>query len=594
MDLLMPLLQEQQQRARTDNAGTLRDNSIAPAAGFDPASLTFAQAKKYLPKPARAWNFERETSDLIEADDFWQCARRYVGPMPAPGPGFDAAMEVLRKSFAPVLKLREVLRRHIRGVGGREPQFEIVLSDDDGKPLLLQKKRRKREDYESTRTSIEALADEADDVQGDVWDERGEHDLVLSFLRRLRATGAAYLRYDVPPGLLVKGIDRETGEETFGIDTENDAASWRDAYRLLYLDLVPRGAAYIHTDKATMRKTSFFTYEEPKAATPEKTRKCIQISWLEKATKLTNVRVLRDDGTSDEWQLDTGGRLLVIEAEMERLLTPDLLRLQDIMCSQATMMKINGDVAGFPQTTAIDIAPPSKLVDDPTNPGEKKREAAPLPTGPRAFQLLYSYQDKDAQGNPILDDKGKPTLRSGTIQYREPVSSQPLRDDADWFEKQIYLAVNQEHIVARRSAAASAEMLVEMRADYADSLLETKPHFEKALREVLHARLCAAAYLAGDTATLERFKAGRVRVDAQLNAGPLSQAERDEILNRYKEGLLSRQTTMVMLGTEDVDAEIEQINEEKREGVTGLGDGVPPVKSIVPPIKTGDGDGDGE
>jgi hypothetical protein len=124
-------------------------------------------------------------------------------------------------------------------------------------------------------------------------------------------------------------------------------------------------------------------------------------------------------------------------------------------------------------------------------------------------------------------------------------------------------------------------MLVEMRADYADSLLETKTPVERALREIFHARLCAGAYLAGDLATLARFKAARMNVGLQLNAGPLSPAEQDAIMARYDKGLLSEQTAMVMLGTEDVDAELAQKKEERRQQ---RGDGAPPVPK--PRVKT--------
>lgn len=519
---------------------------------FDPNSLDFKKASSYLPKvPAIRGSriqFERDILALIEANDFWQEARRYVGPLPAPGDGFLAGMELLRKSFAPILKLREVLHRHRRGVIGREPQFEVVLPD------IASKKERRNSESEG-----QTLADEADKLQGDVWDDRGEHDVWKAAAARLLATGSVYLRYDVPPGLIV------TDGEEMGVE----ASDLTGAYEQIWMELCAPGAASLHLDRHTMKTTAFFSYlEEDEKG---KKTKCIQISWVDKE-KITQVRVLREKGVSDSWQVDTGGTPLVVEAHTPPLLTPDLLQLQDIVCSIGTQIKTNSDIAGHPEKTAIDVAPPTVEVAAPTpeNPDAKKRVVAALPSGARQMPFLYSYIAKDETGKPIIGADGKPIVRQGSLHYREPVSSQPLRDDADYFIQEIYTAVNQRHIQERKSANASADMLVEMRADYADSLLETKPPLEKALRRTMHARLCMAAFLSGETEILEQFKKGRVRVDLNLNAGPLSKEEHDLILRRYESGLLSQQTTMVLLGTEDVAAELDQLKEEKRES---LGDG---------------------
>lgn len=524
---------------------------------FDPNNLDFKKAAKYLPsvstKVDATTRFERDILALIETGDFWQEARRYVGPLPAPGDGFVAGMELLRKSFAPIMKLREVLHRHRRGVIGREPQFELVLPD------VPSKKERKKSPKESA-----TLADEVDRLQGEVWDERGEHDVWKAAAVRLLATGSVYLRYDVPPGLIV-AEQLEEGEEVIGVDADNLA----EAYEQIWLEVCARGAAALHTDKHTMKTTAFFSYVEEDEA--GKKTKCIQISWVDK-DKMTQVRVLREKGKDEAWQVDTGGYPLVVEAHTPPLLTPDLLQLQDIVCSIGTQIKTNSDIAGHPEKTAIDVAPPTVEVPAPTaeNPDAKRRVIAALPSGARQMPFLYSYIAKDENGKPIIGPDSKPIVRQGSLHYREPVSSQPLRDDADYFIQEIYTAVNQRHIQERKSANASADMLVEMRADYADSLLETKPSLEKALRRTMHARLCMAAFLASEAETLAQLKSGRVRVDLNLNAGPVSKEEHDLILRRYETGLLSKQTTMVLLGTEDVDAELEQLKKEAKEG---LGDG---------------------
>ena len=502
-----------------------------------PDTLDYNGARKFIP-PVNGTDkgalFERDLLALVEANDFWQDSRRYCGPLPRPGDV--AGMLLLRRSFAPILKIRECLRRHVRGVIGREPLFEFVPA-----------------------TENQTLADEANAIQGGVWDEEGEHKIAISAAQRLCGTGRVFVRFDVPPGMVEEITDPETGETVSGVRAE----SWQEAYAKTYIEIAPRGTAHVYTDPETREKTAFYSYTEEHER-GAKTH-CVQVSWLD-SNKMTQVRILRANGANDAWELDTGGVLLVVEANTNALVTPDLLRLQDIVCSISTMVKINSDVAGFPQLDAIDMAPPVREVSAPTteNPNATRREGVPIQHGPRTVRAWYSEFVTDEKGNPVRDDKGALQMRRGALQYREPVSSEPLRSDIEFFTTEIYSAFNQRHIQARTSANASGEMLVEMRSDYADSLLETKPDLEKLLRLLKKARLCLAAYLAGDNAALETFKAGRVRVDLQLNAGPLSAAERAEVLKRLDAGLLSNETAMLLLGTEDVDAELEKIRAQQQ------------------------------
>jgi hypothetical protein len=552
-----------------------------PKMPFDPSKLdTFTKAQAYLPSQARGRTFEEDVLDFAEKKDYWQNGVRYVGVRPAMGDS--VGWNMLRKSFAPILKNRECLKRHRRGVIGREPQFELVL--DKVRP---KKERKALKPEDGTLTEDEQFADAADKVQGDVWDEKGEHKVAKADVLRLLAIGAAYLRYDIPPGLLVDGIDRNAPMDE-GVEGPPEmvkgvaSTDWQEVYRMTYMEMCPRGSASVYTDPHTMRKTSFYSYDEEVEGT-ERSRKCIQVSWVDEEG-LTQVRVLKDGATPESWSVDTGGFLLVEEAELEEaLVTPDMLRLQDIVCSIGTMVKINTDVAGFPQTDAINMAEPTEMVPDPANPGQFKPVPADLPSGPRITRAFYSDYARDENGKPLLDDNNKPIVLSSAVQYRAPVSSQPLRDDIEFFNTEIYSHYSQRHIPARTSANASAEMLVEMRADYADSLSETKPDVERQFRNVFKGRLCMAAYLAGDKQALERLKAGRVRVDLRLNAGPLSVAEKDALVARYQAGLLARETLIILLGdTDDAEAEIKKIDEEAK---TSLTDRAPAPRANLRTVK---------
>ncbi|RYG65205.1 hypothetical protein EON80_17795, partial [bacterium] len=446
---------------------------------IDIQSINFGDTGKYLPTPVDAYTFEDALYKLLEERDFWQAGRRYLGPLPS-GDEYLAGIALLRKSFAPVLKLRECLNRHVRGVINREPNFGNLLDSKE-------------------------LAKAADEIQGNVWDERGEHKIAKATCRRLVATETAFLRFDVPAGYIKTfKVVVDGAEKTY---TGIDERDWKKAYALTHMELCPRDTAAVVTDPETMRDIAFFAYDEPVPGDSEKRRNCVQISTVE-ADGLTLVRVVRSDNSEpEEWKVDTGGFPLVLKAETASIVTPDLLQLQDLACGIGTMVKINADVAGFPQVDLIDMEKVTRTEPDPNRPGETREVPEAMPSGPRTMRGHYSFAEEDEDGAPKEDKDGKPIVRRGQIQYREPVSSQPLRDDIEFFNTEIYRGFNQGHIATRRSANSSAELLVAERADYADSLLETKPDMERLLRNVFKARLCMAAYLAQDTNVLAQFKA---------------------------------------------------------------------------------------
>ena len=245
---------------------------------FEPETLDYAKSRKYLPAPAVVRTLEADVLDLLEHRDFWQNGRRYVGPLPSSADLLGWAM--LRKSFAPILKVQETLARHVRGVVGREPGFEIVLhgqlstgrqrrqfrenlarlrTDNVlGRNNITQGELARMEANQPPLTEVEQLADEADKTQGDVWDERGEHKIIKRAARRLLSTGRVFLRYDVPPGQLVHVKDEATGEVTTGVE----AKTWQDAYRQTHMELCAPGSASIYVDPTTQRKTAFFSFLE--------------------------------------------------------------------------------------------------------------------------------------------------------------------------------------------------------------------------------------------------------------------------------------------------------------------------------------------
>lgn len=532
----------------------------------------------------------RETNQMMSGD-LWRGGLGYDGPMPAPGPNFASDVRLLRRSFVPIPKLHECLRRHVRGVIGREPAFEIFVDEGEAGSKTGSTPNGDAPGEAAPNAEIEAV----NSAQGAWWDETDCLITLQLFTAYLRAYGRACLRYDVPPGLLEEGFDEATGEAFTGVA----ARPFDEVFNLIFAEVCAPGTAGVYRDPATLARVAVYLFEEGSRAAGNVV-KCAQVSYLGEVGSdeegKTIVRVIRENGQNERRVLETGGQLLVLEASLPPVLASvffsDAMRaLQERLSGVATMIKTNANVAGYPERVAIDLEPPTSQSPIPGESGTKE-QIVPLATGPRTAPFLASMTDED-------EATGETTVRSGTMLFRTPVSSEPLRADADYFEGLIYAATHQRHLTRAIAADASGAALVEWRADYADSLLETRPFIEKILREFLKGTACLAAYFARDEAKLELCKASRWRVDCQLNAGPLSPAEKTEIAARYKAGLLSRETAMVLLGTEDVESEIAKIDEEELrrelgdgfasfEGGDNAGAGEPPAGADagIPDVKT--------
>lgn len=108
--------------------------------------------------------------------------------------------------------------------------------------------------------------------------------------------------------------------------------------------------------------------------------------------------------------------------------------------------------------------------------------------------------------------------------------------------------------------SASAVSRVQARADYLNSLLLTKTELDAALRWLLETALAMASYFAGLPG---RYSDLRIFASCKVDTGPLTPEERRVIIEEYQAGQRSRESTMYLLGVEDVDAEIARIEAEE-------------------------------
>jgi hypothetical protein len=113
---------------------------------------------------------------------------------------------------------------------------------------------------------------------------------------------------------------------------------------------------------------------------------------------------------------------------------------------------------------------------------------------------------------------------------------------------------DQVHILIAGEAEASGKAREQARADYVNSLRNSQPIMEGAIRSVLETALAMAEQfmLAPGRWTTSL----RATVTCRLDQGPISNEERATNQNLVKDGQLSRVTAMQRDGIPDVDAEL--------------------------------------
>ncbi len=513
-------------------------------------TLDYEKTAALLPKLSDS---ENAAVLFLESENYYQKGKQYVGP-PAAMDDLEG-QRYIEQSFVPLAKLGELTRRYVAGAVGQEPAFETV----DEKPIT----EGAAQGEAAKPSQAKQLADSS---VGAWWDNERMAETLEVFTSRLVSSNRAYFHYGVPPGFV-----RDFTDAAGSVVSAINAADFQDALELIYCEVPDAGTAFVYTDSSIRQKYGIYSYAEPDPADSTKTIKCIEVSWCPTRDAdgnkiepvLTQVRILKDDKSAPQsFVLDTGGVPLVVEAKFHPLVFSPVasdanIRLNNVINSDCTMVKINTDVAGFPEKNHVDIATPVIDTGRKDDSGKPIYEDADAMTGPRTAPFHMSVVDESK------DDKGSVTrsARGGTIIYRNPVSSDPLLEVIRFFLRELYTAANQAHVLEALSPDSSGVARIEARADFARALLKIARKVEGSLRDVLRGVRCLAAYVAQEQ--LEEMKALRDNVTCHPNSGPLSPDEKRLILEEVAAEVISRKLAMTMLGVEDLDAELNKIQEER-------------------------------
>lgn len=486
-------------------------------------NLTYQKAQEKLRKLRCA---ALRANQAFFSGNHWQDGLGWVGPMPT-DPAAAHIIAEIAKAFVSKNVVREVSRRHMAGVLGREPSWGFTVA----RPL---------QQDEQPDTAEQALIDEAEAALTTWWDERHIHGTVQDAVQTSLLAGHGPLRLFVPPDELIDADDGGTQVPAVGSLTE--------ALDLIWLDAPDPTTATVETDRRSMQRIGLYFYQEEQKA-------FIELCYLD--GEFTVLRVVRPgvrpgDESDLGVLLQLGGRMLIHDIARPELITEQVRQNQKLMNLALTMMSRNVVQGGFLERIVLNGQVPGRYEDDPDTAGTQRFVPTPFKMGAGTTNFIA--------GLPIEDEEGKVTgFTNPGVVYRDPVKVETFIQTKDAAYQNILEECNQVHIRISGDATASGASRIEAKADFIADLVMTASRVNMVGRSIIEAALALASLFAGQPG---RYDGLRATFNCRINPGQLSADEMRVLMERVKEKLLSRESGLERMGEDDVDAELARIAAE--------------------------------
>lgn len=166
------------------------------------------------------------------------------------------------------------------------------------------------------------------------------------------------------------------------------------------------------------------------------------------------------------------------------------------------------------------------------------------------------------QGNQSVDKDGTVHFEKPGVMFKDPVSIEVFDKGERLYYRQILAEARQEFVLMVGDSTTTGESRIQSRQDFLKKCQQYKNPLDKFCSRILTTLLHLAADISGKP---DYFKGIVVNFDSKISAGELSAAEQQVIVSRYQAQLISRETALTLLGTEDPIVEIDKIRLDEAE-----------------------------
>lgn len=508
---------------------------------FDEANKAFAELKKSIEKTL-------ENRKFIEGDD-WNNGKGWVGPhFDSNGRGAKVSKflkDEIERDFASKGDIKSAVRRHRRGVIGRVPGWTISSRNAPSDPNV------------AATGDEETRIGEAEQILNEFWKNSRVHTTGKEAVEDYLVDGINTLRLFF--------VHDEFGE--FEI-----AETISDAVKMIHLFREKPESGCVVVDKRTLKRASFYRYEDGGAVYIEMTYvdddggtvfKKFASTESEQFAKenmptLAKYHAGDSEAESDIEVYPFGGKLLLFQMKATPFVSPAMRSMQKLVNKGFTMMSHNLDEDGFRRKKILNGLPPGKF--------QKGEDGSQVYVPDADGEVVSAGSVSYTSGLPTVKRDKEGNLETG---YTTPSvhESQPI--DITTYTETIRVAgegileeADQMHIIISGESEPSGESRIQAKDDFRQSLEDTKSDFDDCFSEIFEAVLAVVAYLMDQDG---RYDDLQVSVSANLNTGPKSIAERERAQTEAEGGFRSDESAMEEMNINDPDAMKKKITAEAEE-----------------------------
>lgn len=554
-----------------------------------------------------------KTGKNMYRGEMWDRGLGYLGPLPTENDSNTGnIMLTLKRQFVPRNGIKEVVDRVVDALLGRAPDYKIYNKNQIVSKTLEEAAKRQalKKRLDDANQSLETMLNEAPvapptgdpasppvpEPQGDTEEpEIDENDkkeieaeVVLSQLWT-NAEIAKVLREVVTDFLLLGDAKSRVypNKNYTRLDKIEDDKILFEATKYIKAEFLEAGNCKIVDDEG--EKLSIVKLQRKKGKATEKK---VEVSFIDDSGK-TYIAVfpenigslnisgeeeesfIADEGFADSDIEDSEYENIVNQLKGKANLSSAFTLagnivvgemkgapfLSDVMLQQNRALNLDLSLglgvlveSGYEQMVTTNVELDTEIVPDPDRPGKTKEVAKDLKRGPTINNNLIGVQSVDENGTVIY--------QSPSVMFKPPTPITTFKDGAELYYHQLLAEAKQLFVSISGDATVTGESRIQARQDFVKLVQSYKPELDKFGSWLLTTLLHMTASIADKDGYFEDYE---VVFDSKLSAGEMSADEKQLVLNQYQDGLISRESALVLLGMDDPLLEVELIRVDEAE-----------------------------
>jgi hypothetical protein len=533
---------------------------------YDKENFRYSDFSGYI-NEAKRRNKIMSSSRNMYGGDMWDHGRGYIGPLPVEDDNAGIIFANIRRQFTSRNIIAEVVDRQVDALLSKSPDWKIfdkkkvsdapknvrtVRAPKSNEPVAVSQTLNEEDQTENEKIT------EAEKVLSAIWLEAKLGDSMKESLTNFLVTGRGLLRIYISK-------EFEKKKEAGKIVTLEDAAKY------IRIQAVDPGLGRVLDDDG--EKLSIVEVGKK----TKTTNKQVEISFVDE-DDFTYVGTIDQSGAvkteynENEEVSDIIAKLrevadLSSPYQLKRRITTDEIYgdafVTDSMLQNNRALNLNLSLgvgvlieSGYAEMVMTNVALETDTETDPADSAKTVKRPKGLLRGPGIINNLIGEQTTNAEGEV--------NFQQPSVMFKEPSPLTTFLQGESLYEMQILKEAKQIHVRLNNEADPSGESRIQSRQDHVKKSKKYKPtvdrHGSWACNTVLDL-VASAADKDGYFSDIE------VIFDSKIDAGELSAAEQDIVIARYEHDLISRETAMVLLGTEDPLVEIDLIRKDKEEKI---------------------------